>query len=301
MIVIALLALLQPITCHSIKAEWITGKDLALAVPALGALPPDTRLSLAPVPGQRRVFSVSELKRIASVNHVETTFEEPACFGWDTAVPDRAEIVAAMEKTLASRTPKITLLEQSLMAAPSGELVFPLAGLPAGSDKPVVWRGFVRYGEKRQFPIWARVTVTVKERHLVAKRDLRCGEMLAGDQFQSESYEGPLERERVAVDLSQVEGMVLRRPLASGSTLTEDMLDAPQDVQRGDAVTAVVENGAARLEVQAVAEANGKRGEIISVRNPRSGRTFRARVEEKGAVVVVPGGQFGLATEPKKS
>ncbi len=95
--------------------------------------------------------------------------------------------------------------------------------------------------------------------------------------------------------------MLLRRPVANGSSLTDDMLDSPPAVQRGEVVNAIVQTGAARLEVQAVAENDGRLGQIISVRNPRSGRSFHARVEEKGTVVVVPGGQFGLVVETKKS
>ena len=296
-----LLALIQPIACHAVKSEWITGRDLALVVPALAALPPDSQLGLAPAPGGHRVFGISELKRIASLHHIQADISEATCFAWETAVPDRKRVLSAMEKTLDSRSPKIEILDQSLIGAPEGEIVFPLTGLVAGSDKPVIWRGFVLYGEKHQFPIWARVLVTVKEQHLVTTADLHCDDLIRSDQLKMESYEGPVRREKFLLDASQVEGMLVRRPVASGSTLTDDMLDPPREVQRGEVVTAVVETGAARLEVQGVAENDGRRGQIISVKNQRSGRSFQARVEEKGTVTVVPGGQFGLVVETKKS
>ena len=89
--------------------------------------------------------------------------------------------------------------------------------------------------------------------------------------------------------------------MAAGAPLLESMLEPPREVNRGDVVNAIVQNGAARLDVQAVAEDSGRKGQIISVRNPRSGRSFQARVEEKGTVVVVPGGQYGLVVENKKS
>ncbi len=178
MIFAILLAVVQPITCHAIKAEWILGRDLAAAVPALAGLPPAAQIGLSPLPGQHRVFGASELKRIALSNHIEEKIPEEACFGWQTAVPDRKEIISAIETTLTGRNPHIEIVEQSLIPAPAGEIVFPLTGLTGNSDKPVIWRGFVRYGDKHQFPIWARVLVTVKESHLVATTDLHGGDLL---------------------------------------------------------------------------------------------------------------------------
>ncbi|MDQ2843476.1 MAG: flagellar basal body P-ring formation chaperone FlgA, partial [Acidobacteriota bacterium] len=139
------------------------------------------------------------------------------------------------------------------------------------------------------------------EQHLIATTDLHGGDLLRPDQFKTEPYEGPIRREKFLYNSAQADGMLVRRPVANGSPLTEDMFDSPPAVQRGDLVNAIVQTGGARLEVQAVAENDGRLGQTISVRNPRSGRSFHARVEEKGTVVVVPGGQFGLVVETKKS
>ncbi len=298
-----LLAIIQPVACHFITSDWIYGHDLAAAVPALSEIAPEVHIGLSPLPGQQRVFRVADLKRIALTNHLPAETEIPGdvCFAWALAVPDRKQMQAAMVKSLVNRNPSIEIVESSLLPAPKGEMEFPLSGLSMGSDKASVWRGYVRYAETRKLQIWARVIVTVKEPHVVAAADLHPGDSLQKEQIKLENYQGPVRRERYLIDPAQAEGLLLRRPVTAGTALTEDMLEAPREVNRGDLVSAIVQTGAARIEVQGVAEADGRKGQVISVRNPRSGRSFHARIEDKGLVVVVPGGQFGLAVETKKS
>lgn len=297
-----LLAVIQPIACHFVSSDWIYGRDLAAAVPALSTIAPELHIGLSPLPGQQRVFRIADLKRIALANHLpEAEIPEDACFAWKLAVPDRKQMLAAMAKSLTARNPSIEIVESSLLPAPEGEMVFPLAGLSMGSDKPSVWRGYIRYAETRRLEVWARVLVKVKEPHVLAAADLHSGDSLQKEQIKIENYQGPVRREKYLIDSAQAEGLLLRRPVTAGTALTEDMVETPREVNRGDLVSATVQTGAARIEVQGVAESDGRKGQVISVRNPRSGRTFHARIEDKGVVVVVPGGQFGLAVETKKS
>ena len=58
-------------------------------------------------------------------------------------------------------------------------------------------------------------------------------------------------------------------------------------------VTAAV--GGAQLELDAIAETSGRRGDLISLKNPRSGKIFRARIESKGKAIVVTGANRMLA------
>jgi hypothetical protein len=58
------------------------------------------------------------------------------------------------------------------------------------------------------------------------------------------------------------------------------------DVERGDKIAIEVSSGAARLTFDATAESSGRAGDSIMVRNPESGRLFRAKVEGKGRASV---------------
>ncbi len=296
-----LLAVLQPLACHLIQSNWIYGRDLAAAIPLFAGLDPGVHVGLAPFPGQQRIFRIPELKRLAFGNHLSGDIPSDICFSWNVKVPDRAQMIAAMRRTLAGRTASIEIVESSLIGAPPGEMVFPLSGFIVGSDKPSLWRGYIQYAGSLRFPIWATVLVRVKEQHIVALNDLKYGDSLQADELKVEPYDGPLRRAKYLLDASSLPGFRCTRVIKAGTELTEDMVEAPREVNRGDTVDAVVETGAARLDVSAIAENDGRKGQVISLKNPRSGRTFRGRVEDKGKVMVVPGGQYGLVVETKTS
>jgi flagella basal body P-ring formation protein FlgA len=297
-----LLAVIAPMACHAVNSDFIHGQDLVKAVPGFAALPADARISASPLAGQQRVFRVAELKKIAQTYRIAAEPGSDVCFAWETAVSDQKDIEAAMRKSLTGREARIEIVESSSLAVPKGDMVFPLSGLTlSATQATTLWRGYVQYGETRRFPIWARVKVTVKETHLIAVKDLNPGETLEANLFKTETYEGPLLRDEFVADPKQAEGMRLKVAVRAGSALMPRMLDAPLDIAKGELVNAIVENGAARLEVQAEAQENGRTGQVITVKNTRSGRTFHARVAGKGTVLVVPGGQYGLALETKKS
>ena len=58
------------------------------------------------------------------------------------------------------------------------------------------------------------------------------------------------------------------------------------DVRNGDRVAVVVENGSAFLKLDGQAVSPGVVGQVITVRNLRSGKLFAAEVTGKGSVRV---------------
>jgi flagella basal body P-ring formation protein FlgA len=110
-------------------------------------------------------------------------------------------------------------------------------------------------------------------------------------------YSGPVNPRQFVSDPAKAVGLLPRRTIIAGTPLTEDMLQAPLDVQRGALVSVIVQNGAAHLEAQGIAEQSGRLGDVISVKNPKSEQPFRARVIKTGTVIVVPGGPVGLVSQ----
>jgi len=290
---------LPAMVCHPIQGEKIHGRDLSAWVPGFGALSPDDDFGYAPSPGQQRTFRLSELRRIAIVNHIDTPPKEDVCFSWVTSVPGRDSILAAIQKTLSNRNATIELIEQTLIPAPEGEIVFPLAGLSAVSEEPVVWHGFVQYANQKRFAIWARVQIKVNEKRVKTIENLVPGEPIDAGQVRIETYRGPLTRDAAPSDINSVIGMVPRSNIPENTFPTDSLLTTPQDVQRGDQVQVIVQTAGARIEATGIAEAGGKRGSVIVVRNAKSGRTFRARIADKGQVLVLPSGSMGLVAEEK--
>ncbi len=302
MIVAALLATaLSTAACHPINSERIYARDLAVALPVFQSLSPELEIGYAPAPGQQRVFHIAELRHIALANRLQADISENVCFAWSTEVPSRERISAAMYATLKGRNPNIEILDQSLLPAPKGEVVFPLSGLCGFSAEPVIWRGYVTYGTNQRFSIWARARVSVKETRLVVVEDLIAGQAVGLNQLRVDSYQGPLSRQDTVTELNEAVGMMARFDVAAGTVLTKNMLEKPKEVERGDTVAVIVETGLTRIEAEGVAEQAGRMGAVIIVRNAKSGSKFRARVEQKDRVLVVPGGPFGLVTEGSKS
>jgi len=293
---------LSPMACHPITADWIYGRDLVAADPSFAGLPPELPVSYSPVPGLERVFHPGELRRLAEAHHLSSAqVKENICFAWPLAPLTRERITTSIEQTLSGRHPRIEVVDWSLAPTPGGDLIFPLSGLSALSDKPVIWKGYVAYAGTRRFSTWANVRVAIREPHLISSVPLRVGDSVSVAEVKTEIYEGPLLREKALASPDQLAGLRARRDIPAGSALFEDEFEAAKEVERNEIVTVLIEAGSAHIETQGVAIWAGRRGDIISVRNPKTGRVYRARVEQKGMVRVVPGGPVGLVVEEKKS
>lgn len=296
-----LAAVLPAANCHSINSDRIFARDIAAVVPLFASLPADLVIGYSPAPGWQRTFHAAELQRLTKANHLEGAPSQDVCFAWTMAVPQPDEIVAAMKKALAGHDVRIEMVDHSRISAPAGDLVFPLAGASVRSAAPVSWRGYVSYAGNRRFSIWATVLITVKETRVVAVNPLRAGEPINTNDVRVEPYEGPLLATATVTDLKAAIGMVPRRPIAAGDTLFGNFLEPPKDVTRGDTVEVTVNGAGALIRTAGVAEESGNRGATIVVRNATSGRKFRARVEDKDKVSVVPGVGAGLIAKDQKS
>jgi flagella basal body P-ring formation protein FlgA len=285
----------QPDVCHPVHSDRIYARDLAQASPAFAVLPPDLPIGFSPVPGMRRVIPAVELRRIAAANGITPTSSlAPVCFAWPVALPSRQALLEAMQKALAARHPKIEILEQTQALAPPGKIVFPLSGLSAFSDGPVVWRGYVEYAPAHRFPLWARVLIRVQENHIITNESVHAGERLRAAQLRLEHYEGPPTLDPPVASLQEAVGMVARFEIRAGTVLTNRLLEAPKEVERGDTVSVLVKMPGASIEAAGVAEQSGTRGSLILVRNAKSGKKFRAVVEDQDKVFVIPQPPVGL-------
>ena len=77
--------------------------------------------------------------------------------------------------------------------------------------------------------------------------------------------------------------------MKAGEPIPASLLTPPLAVKRGATVRVEVASGWARLHFEAIAESDAREGDMIALRNPVSGRTFRARVGAHGRATVVIG------------
>ena len=67
--------------------------------------------------------------------------------------------------------------------------------------------------------------------------------------------------------------------IPADSPVWTDSIDPPLEIAKGDLVTVGVHSGLAELTFEVQAATSGRRGEFISLKNPDSGKIFRARVD----------------------
>ncbi|MCC6858226.1 MAG: flagellar basal body P-ring formation protein FlgA [Bryobacterales bacterium] len=287
-----LVAMALNAACVPVEGERIEGRHLAAAAAEFAGIAPDAPVAYAPAPGVKRRFSPAGLRALAArhgLRVADGTELPEACFERRAKPLTREAVEAAVRASLPPAGVTWELLDFSRAPAPDGELIFPAAGLsrpPAGAPRsPVFWRGRLKYGG-HSLPVWARLRVWRTGRRVVAAEALPAGRPVEAGQLRLETIEGPPFGEPAVSRIEEAAGRVPRRTLRKGEPVTPRLLAAAPDVRRGETVQVEVMEGSARLRFEARAESGGRTGETITVRNPGSGRRFRARIEGRGAVVV---------------
>ena len=255
-----------------------------------GQLEPDLPLAPSPVPGVRRTMSAAELRQLLRRHQLPEVSVDPVCFEQAVEPLAKERILESIRKTLQGTDAKIEIVDYSKFPVPHGDLDFRLAGLgaarPGKPEEPRLWRGVLRYGERRSLRVWAHVRIRVARRQVVAVRDLPVGKPIAADDLAEQDVEGPPALETPLRSVLEAAGTVPRRRVRNGEPLFAAMLRAPIEIQVGDVVRVEVLSGNAHLEFEGRAETAGPRGASVFVKNPQTGGRFTATVEGKGKVAV---------------
>jgi flagella basal body P-ring formation protein FlgA len=276
--------LLVAAECLPLRTDVVTAADLAAVVPAFGQLPAATQVGLAPAPGVTRWIAPGELVRIGRQQGL-TVAAVGVCLFRVVETLDRARVLAAMQT--AGPSFEIELLSFGPGEVPPGEIEFrsrALPPVPRQAGLPIVfWRGRLVGETGRAFPVWARARIMTRRRGLVMRHAVRAGQTIddgAVEQVELTDYPGwaaPL------ADKSLVLGRRARRAIAARAPLTAQLLRVRREVERGDSVTVTLP-GEATLTAQA--ESPGRKGEMILLKNPLTGRRFSSKVTGVGQAVV---------------
>jgi len=278
-------------TCLPVTGDRILGRDLALAVPAFAALPANLTVAYAPAPSAKRVFAEAEIARIARANNIKLAIPEEVCFEIPMHEIEDTDVLSSMRRSLTADA-ELTLVELPRASVPVGRLEFPLTGLEPAVKGARIWRGFVSYGETLRMRIWARVEVRRRLDAVVAVADLALNVPIDAAHLRLETVSAPIGPDRqVAQHIEQVLGRIPKKTVSAGSTIPLAILDIPPTVRRGDAVKVEVLSGPARIQIDAVAESAARDGEMVQLRNPSTGKIFRARLEGGAKAIIVVAGQ----------
>jgi flagella basal body P-ring formation protein FlgA len=191
-----------------------------------------------------------------------------------------------MQAALPRRDVQIEILDFSRYPIPPGELEFTVSGLarPAAMapDAPVIWRGRVKYGDRRTVTIWASVRVSSEGSWVEAAAPIAANQEIRADQLIVKSGRIYGLDTRLITDLNELIGRRLARSVRAGQRITADMIGARREVEPGDLVQVSVVSGAAALKFDARAESGGRTGQRVFVNMPENGRRISAQVIAKG-------------------
>ena len=202
-------------------------------------------------------------------------------------------MAAAIREALHVPQARVDVLAMSKSPAPAGKLIFPLTAIstsgPGDPATPVTWNGYILYADSRRFNVWARVRIAATMTRVVAVQPVPADEAIAARQVRLEANEEFPLQNGIARNLEEVIGRVSRRPLRPGLPVRLTDLAEPLQVHRGDLVQVRVISGSAQIDLEARAETPGRQGDIISLRNLRSDKMFRARVQGKQQAILLAG------------
>jgi flagella basal body P-ring formation protein FlgA len=282
----------HPAGCSIVANDRVFGADLAKALPAFAnKIPGGAVIGYSPLPGAQRIFNFAQLQRMGAPYGVTVPPGAEACFEWSLQPLTEEVVRGAIRETLQLPNARVDVLSISGSPAPAGKVNFPLPGLLAstitGPDTPVTWRGEVLYQGSRKFSISARVRISAMVNRVVATQLILPGKTVAPDQVKIQAYDDFPLRNDTARDLAEVVGRMTRRAIGAGIPVFRADLIEPFQVQRGDLVEVTAIAGAAELHVPALAETPGRQGDLITLKNTRSGKIFRARIEGRDRALVM--------------
>ena len=283
----------QAAECSKVTSEYITGRDLADAFPALNRIPPETIIGYAPLPGSKRIFHPGDVLSIARRNNIPIETAPDMCFEWPMQALDRDAVLKVMQLSLQMPNARIDLAEISGFPVPDGRLEF-LAriseNLRCRIRHPRCSGAEVWYTPRdRRFRVWARVRITAPCSRLVATESLKSGDSIKAAQIKEEVGTCFPNLAQRGLAPSEAVGQVALRAIPAGGEIRPGLLAAPYAVNQGDEIAIEVRSGSTRLAFSARAQTSGRAGDLISVRNPESKKLFRARVEGKDKAIVEAG------------
>ena len=280
-------------SCIAIEGGQLFARDLAKADRAFATLDPSLVFSFAPVPGNQRVVSASDLEKWASDHGLQIAHAASVCFERVARIPDIREVADALRRAIGPDFEDLQLevIDVCQCQVPAGRLEFPLAGasLPpsAHPETPVLWRGRLISADGAAYPVWARVRVLASIKALRAVTDLHARQVLTRRDLEEVNVSGSPLCSLQSGPLAGYEGKVMKISLARGSILRPEFVRTPSEIERGSLVQVEVVNGAARLSLEARAESAGNTGQIITLTNPAGAARFHAVITGPGRAEVV--------------
>lgn len=151
------------------------------------------------------------------------------------------------------------------------------AFFPPGLSNLIATSVGIRCGQPN-WQVYIPVNIHAYTQVLTASHPLAKDTVLAETDLKLRKREISQFRSGVFTHKQELIGMVLKRPLAEGSVFTPRTVTPKQLVRRGEPVIIMAQSNGMTVRVQGQALMDGQHGQMIQVRNTRSGRKLVAEV-----------------------
>ena len=285
MIAALLLASLLSRQCVEIDDDRVHARHLRERVPEFQQLPADAVFGLAPRPGVRRLLPAYELSAFARKNLISLTDAREFCMIRTSMVltAERMQqlLAASFQAFAASEGPvTVELIDFMKTAVPTGTVEFLKGGISRSDLQGTrLWRGSIVSPGGSRYPIWVRVRLQQDYKIVVAQGTIAPGSSISETQVAVETRRMPYQESAAFfADQALVAGRTAIRQIQDGQAVLRKDIVAAREIQAGDTVAVTAFAGAAHLTLEAKAETAGLRGGSILLKNPLSGKKFRATV-----------------------
>lgn len=284
--------------CISVPGDRILARDLAAASPLFSSVEPSLSVGYSPIPGTRRTLSAREIIAFTKRYGVEGHSSDPVasiCIERAISPISLESMESALRTALGLSEAHIELPGFEPLRLPPGRLEFTKDGLscpPDGNPEALCyWRGRVIFGEHRSVSISVKAKVYMDRDVVVATRNLPAPGEIQSEQVRiSRIRVRAGDQTRFAATPEMLVGKILCSRVRDGQPIPLSAIRERDDINKGEKVAVRVLDNAAHISFEASAISSGRKGDIISLRNPLNGRTFRALIEDKGKAIVHAGG-----------
>ncbi len=121
---------------------------------------------------------------------------------------------------------------------------------------------------------------------LVAKHPIPRGEMITQSHLSFVRHDVGRYHAGVFTDINSLLGMIAKRPIRNTAVITARMVKPRLLVSRGEMITIIAEGNGLKIRTSGKALMDGHRGQVISVKNTRSGRKLSGEVVARSTVRV---------------
>lgn len=138
----------------------------------------------------------------------------------------------------------------------------------------------------KKWKIHVPVVIRQYEPVLVVRRNLPRGHIMVKADLDTKRMDISRASQGFYKSEKQVIGLTLTRSLLRGQMLTPGLIGQPKLVKRGQTITIVARSGTLSIRVKGKAMMDGKKGDLIKVKNISTNRELRGIVVKAGVVQV---------------